>query len=123
MSKFCVKCGEDIHPKRLQILPNTTTCVNCSTTGQKRGISVQLGEGDHTYNEIVILEENEFKKYLELEQSHRKTLNNQLILESLENKEVTPDLESEEEFEDLNIELPDVSNIPDLPDNFEITFE
>jgi hypothetical protein len=122
MSKLCVKCGDNIHPKRLQILPNTMTCVSCSTTGQKRGISVQLGEGDHTYNEIVILEENEFRKYLELEQSHRKTLNNQLALEALETKEVTPESENEDEF-DSNIELPDVSDIPELPNDFEITFE
>jgi hypothetical protein len=82
--KPCIKCGEPIHPKRLEILPNVLTCVNCSTAGKKRGVSIQLGEGDHTYNEIVILEEDQYKKYLELEQSHRKTLAGQTALEEFE---------------------------------------
>lgn len=82
--KPCIKCGNDIHPKRLEILPNTTTCVGCSTAGKKRGVNVQLGEGDHTYNEIVIMEEDQYKKYLELEQSHRKTLAGQTALHEFE---------------------------------------
>lgn len=82
--KPCIKCGTEIHPKRLQILPNTTTCINCSTASKKRGVSIQLGEGDHTYNEIVIMEEDQYKKYLELEQSHRKTLAGQTALHEFE---------------------------------------
>jgi len=82
--KPCVKCGDEIHPKRLEILPDTTTCVNCSTAGKKRGVNIQLGEGDHTYNEIVIMEEDQYKKYLELEQSHRKTLAGKVALEEFE---------------------------------------
>ena len=82
--KPCIKCGNDIHPKRLEILPGTTTCVSCSTAGKKRGVNVQLGEGDHTYNEIVIMEEDQYKKYLELEQSHRKTLAGQTALHEFE---------------------------------------
>jgi hypothetical protein len=27
----CVNCGQPIPPERLEILPNTTTCVGCST--------------------------------------------------------------------------------------------
>jgi cysteine synthase len=65
--KKCSACGEEIHPKRLEILPNATTCVSCSTTGKKAGVSVVLGEGDHTYNEIVIMEPEEFEQYKELE--------------------------------------------------------
>lgn len=26
----CEKCGEDIDPRRLQVLPYTTVCVNCA---------------------------------------------------------------------------------------------
>ena len=65
--KKCVACGEEIHPKRVEILPNAITCVSCSTTGKKAGVSVVLGEGDHTYNEIVIMEPEEFEQYKELE--------------------------------------------------------
>lgn len=90
--KHCVKCGNDIPLKRLEILPNTLTCVNCSSTGKKRGVSVQLGEGDHTYNEIVILEEDQYKQYLEIEQSHRKTIEGQNALNFLDQENTDPDL-------------------------------
>lgn len=102
MTKPCVKCGDDIHPKRLEILPGTTTCVNCSTAGRKRGINIQLGEGDHTYNEIVIMEEDQYKKYLELEQSHRKTLAGQSALHEFETGE------SESDFMEPTVDAPDI---------------
>jgi len=65
--KKCLACGEEIHPKRLEILPNSTTCVSCSTTGKKAGVTIIVGEGDHTYNDIVIMEPEEFEQYRELE--------------------------------------------------------
>lgn len=67
MSKLCKSCGEEIHPGRLKALPTTTTCVECSTTGRKAGVTVTLGEGDHTYNEIIIMEHDDFVKYKEVE--------------------------------------------------------
>ncbi len=63
----CMSCGEAIHPKRLQILPNTKCCVNCSEVGRKRGVTIQLGEGDHTYNDLVIMSEKQYFKYVESE--------------------------------------------------------
>jgi len=66
-TKKCVNCKEPIHPKRLEILPNTTKCVSCSTTGKKGGITVTKGEGDHTYNETIIMEPDEFRKFQEME--------------------------------------------------------
>lgn len=60
----CLGCGEPIHPKRLEILPNTKYCVGCSDTGRKRGVTVQLGEGDHSYTDVVILEEKQFISYI-----------------------------------------------------------
>jgi hypothetical protein len=62
-AKYCTGCGNEIHPKRVAILPNVTTCVNCSTTGPKRGVTVSLGDGDHNYNDLVIMEEDEFRQY------------------------------------------------------------
>lgn len=35
MNKDCVVCGEPILEKRLRILPNTTTCVACSSATKK----------------------------------------------------------------------------------------
>ena len=71
MSKLCKSCGEEIHPGRLKALPTATTCVECSTTGRKAGVTVTLGEGDHTYNEIIIMEHDEFVKYKEVEAAFR----------------------------------------------------
>ena len=71
MSKLCKSCGEEIHPGRLKALPTATTCVECSTTGRKAGVTVTLGEGDHTYNEIIIMEHDDFVKYKEVEATFR----------------------------------------------------
>ena len=57
---ICVGCKEPIHPKRLKILPNAIKCVKCSTTSRKAGITITQGEGDHTYNETIIMEHEEF---------------------------------------------------------------
>lgn len=55
----CKTCGETIGELRLKVLPNTKYCVKCSPIQKKGGITVQLGEGDHTYNEIIIMEADE----------------------------------------------------------------
>jgi hypothetical protein len=60
----CISCGVEIHPKRLEILPNTKHCVQCSDTGRKRGVTVQRGEGDHSYTDVVIMEEKQFIQYI-----------------------------------------------------------
>lgn len=59
----CTGCYEVINPLRIKALPHTNTCVNCSTTGPKKAISAQFGEKDHTWNEIVFMEEEVFQKY------------------------------------------------------------
>ena len=71
MNKLCKSCGEEIHPGRLKALPTATTCVECSTTGRKAGVTVTLGEGDYTYNEIIIMEHDDFVKYKEVEAAFR----------------------------------------------------
>ena len=71
--KKCISCGEEIHPKRLEILPNTTKCVSCSSTNRKAGITVMKGEGDHTYTETIIMEHEDFVKYKEIEAKFNNT--------------------------------------------------
>jgi hypothetical protein len=66
-NKLCISCGESIHPKRLEILPNAVRCVLCSTTDKKAAITITRGKGDHTYNETIIVERDEFNKFQELE--------------------------------------------------------
>jgi hypothetical protein len=68
MNKLCIGCGEEIHPKRLEILPSANRCVACSTTGKKAAITVTKGKGDHTYNETVIMDREEFTKFQESEE-------------------------------------------------------
>jgi hypothetical protein len=63
----CVHCLQPIAEGRLKALPNTKTCVECSTAGMKRGVTVTLGEGDHTCNELVIMEEQEYFKFKQAE--------------------------------------------------------
>lgn len=69
--KKCISCGEEIHPKRLEILPSATRCVACSNTKQKAGITITKGEGDHTYNETIIMEHDEYVRYQEMESKIR----------------------------------------------------
>lgn len=65
--RFCTVCGDEINPLRVKALPDTKTCVNHSTVGAKRGRILTLGEGDHTYNEIEILDEDVYRKVVALE--------------------------------------------------------
>jgi hypothetical protein len=67
MIKNCIICEQQIHPKRLEILPKTKTCVECSSSEKKAGVTVMQGEGDHTYVETIIMEASEYRKYMEAE--------------------------------------------------------
>lgn len=67
----CIHCQEEINPLRLKALPGTRTCVGCSTTGAKKGIIVTLGEKDHTCNEVMFLEDDQYEKYLKSQQKAR----------------------------------------------------
>jgi hypothetical protein len=58
-SRTCIKCKQEINPLRVKVLPNTKTCVDCSTVGAKKGVSMVFGEKDHTWNDMVILDANE----------------------------------------------------------------
>ena len=66
MSKKLCHCGTEIPEGRLKALPTTTTCTSCSETGRKGAITVQIGDGDHTYNDIVILEPEQVNHYNQL---------------------------------------------------------
>ena len=65
--KKCIHCQAEIHPLRVKVLPNTTTCVGCSTESPKRGRILTLGSGDHTYTEIEVLDEDQYKEAVRLE--------------------------------------------------------
>ena len=65
--RLCSVCQEEINPLRIKALPTATTCVEHSTVAAKRGRILTLGEGDHTYNEIEILEEDVYRRVVALE--------------------------------------------------------
>jgi hypothetical protein len=63
----CIHCGEEIHPKRLEILPTAKTCVACSTTGKKGGLTVMKGTGEDTWIETIPMEQEDYQKIIDAE--------------------------------------------------------
>lgn len=64
--KYCKVCGIEIPEARIKILPSTDTCVNHSSAEKKVGMPISLGQGDHTYVELNIMEAEEFKRFEKL---------------------------------------------------------
>ena len=60
MQKFkmipCPKCGEDFPLKRKEL--GYHVCVNCSTTKPVVGITTVEGTGDHTYNDLIVMDQD-----------------------------------------------------------------
>jgi hypothetical protein len=67
MSRQCITCGVEIDPRRINILPNTQTCTQHSTAEKKVAMTVQMGEGDHTWIETYALDRADYDKIVELE--------------------------------------------------------
>jgi len=65
--KNCVKCKIEIPEKRLMALPHTVTCVNCSTTGAYKSVTITCGEGEDTWQETKIMSESEYNVYMRTE--------------------------------------------------------
>lgn len=49
----CNRCNSEIHPLRLKVLPDTTTCVNCSTTSKWYVRNVITGKTTYCETEII----------------------------------------------------------------------
>jgi hypothetical protein len=67
MSRKCITCGVEIDPRRIAILPNTQTCTQHSTVEKKVAVTVQKGEGDHTWIETYAVEREDWDKMMEIE--------------------------------------------------------
>ena len=80
----CVKCKEVINPLRLKALPTAKTCVECSTTGAKRGMPVMFGDKDNTWVDVVLMEPDEFER---LERAKKKKVS----FDKLEDSEMNDD--------------------------------
>ena len=70
--KKCIICKKEIHPKRLEILPTAKTCVSCSTTGKKGGLTVMKGTGEDTWIETIPMDQEEYKKIIDAENKYFK---------------------------------------------------
>ena len=69
----CVKCNKVIPPKRLEILPGTKTCVNCSTETPKRGVPIMRGTGDNTWVDLEIMTQEQFEEFEKLDKESKKS--------------------------------------------------
>lgn len=67
MSRQCITCGIEIDPRRIAILPHTQTCTQHSTAEKKVAMTVQMGEGDHTWIETYAVDRDVFEKIQESE--------------------------------------------------------
>ena len=88
--RFCKVCGEEINPLRVKALPSAVTCVEHSNTAPKRGRILTLGSGDHTYNEIEILDEETYRQVVAIEYGERSPLDDLIEAQDYE-KETASD--------------------------------
>ena len=70
----CSNCGEPMPELRL-IKAGFDYCVTCSENGlgagRKQGIPVMMGEGDHTWIETVIMDDDQYRQYLNQEKAEK----------------------------------------------------
>jgi len=61
----CPKCGNDFPLKRKEL--GYHVCVNCSSVKPVVGITTVEGTGDHTYNDLIIMDQDRYKAIAEKE--------------------------------------------------------
>lgn len=67
--KYC-NCGKQIPDARLKAMPGATTCVDCSKAEKKVGVPVTFGQGDHTWTELNIMNEEEHVRFERLKKRY-----------------------------------------------------
>jgi hypothetical protein len=61
----CVKCSNPIPEGRIKALPNTRTCVNCSSTARVGGHTIISGK--NTYSEIQIVDQETSERLYQMQ--------------------------------------------------------
>lgn len=61
----CPKCGNDFPEKRKEL--GFHVCVKCSTVEPVVGITTIEGSGDHTYNDLIIMQQSKARAIAEKE--------------------------------------------------------
>jgi hypothetical protein len=64
----CTKCDGDM-PELRKTLYGYNFCIKCSESKNlikpKHGVPVMMGEGDHTYVETIIMDDDQYQTYME----------------------------------------------------------
>ena len=70
----CSNCGEPMPELRLT-RAGFSYCVTCSENGlgagRKQGVPIMMGEGDHTWIETVIMDDDQYRQYLNQEKAEK----------------------------------------------------
>jgi predicted nucleic-acid-binding Zn-ribbon protein len=80
----CIVCKKDMPKLRLEKY-GYKNCINCSTTETYKAIITTGGEGDHTWNDIQILTNKQYKEYNQGDDKDKDKLNNSLDNEDKDN--------------------------------------
>lgn len=118
MSRQCTTCGIEIDPRRIAILPHTQTCTQHSTAEKKVAVTVQMGEGDHTWIETYAVDREDWDKIRELETGKKSKPDP--IPTVLDEAPFLNDFYSEEELEEWSETLLDGLDDDDFPDVTEL---
>ena len=121
----CITCGIEIDPRRIAILPQTQTCTQHSTAEKKVAVTVQKGEGDHTWIETYAVEREDWNKMMEIENKWKLTTTNtpSIPTVSTDDDYVIPtvdDFETDEKNDDV---IPFEEEIDDIISDDEIIDE
>ena len=106
MSRKCITCGIEIDPRRIAILPQTQTCTQHSTAEKKVAVTVQKGEGDHTWIETYAVEREDYDRMMEIEKKWKQTTTSSPLtpIISTDEDEIIPtvnDFETDDKNEDV----------------------
>jgi hypothetical protein len=104
MSRKCITCGIEIDPRRIAILPGTQTCTQHSTAEKKVAVTVQRGEGDHTWIETYAVEREDYDRMMEIENGWKKQVKETPVIKTIstDEDEIIPTI-NDFEFDDENI--------------------
>ena len=106
MNKVCTTCnGRAIYEMRERIYADTRVCPGCrkkykvnevESVKRKQGVPVQFGTGDHTWNDLVIMDGDQYEAYLEREKGIKKrSKKSKAEMINLDGEDTTPNLGDE----------------------------
>lgn len=73
----CPSCLTPFPKKRQEL--GYKVCINCSSAKKVVGITTLEGEGDHTYNDLIILDHNTALEYAKQEAEQRKAGSSEVL--------------------------------------------